>query len=295
MKEATKSNICPHCHNPGTIYHVEAGLRLLLQQTGAVSPVPTEACGNCIQQFTKAASSGAILRAEEEAKAQARYMLWRNRVSLVRQAKTLMQSKLYSDAAVAYEKYLRILEVIYEKESGQLFPHLFTTEARRGEITVIAGVYWDLLRIYDTHERYMDRQVKAAEKLADFAPATPVFDNLIRKAENQIGAARNPNAYRHFIKLANAKRERCFIATAAFDYQRTYEVETLCAFRDEVLTKYSAGRVFIKTYYQISPPIARFLNANPKLKPVTRKFLNRCARTISLIHGASEISKSTRI
>src|SRR3954462_7498287 len=137
MKEATNSNICPNCNKAGTIYHVEAGLRLLLQQTGAVSPVPSEACGSCIQQFTKAGSSGAVLRAEEEAKAQARYMLWRNRVSLVRQAKTLMQSKLYSDAAVAYEKYLRILEVIYDKESGALFPEIFTTEARRGEITVI--------------------------------------------------------------------------------------------------------------------------------------------------------------
>ncbi len=289
MKESTDLNVCPHCNNAGSVYKIEPGMRLLLQQTGTVSPVPDEACSTCIQSFSKAASTGAVLRAEEEAKAQARYMLWRNRVQLVRQAKTLMQSKLFSDAAVAYEKYLRILEVIYEKESGGLFPDLFTTEVRRGEITVIAGVYWDLLRIYDTNERYSSRQARAAEKLADFAPFTPVFQNLIRKAESQMSSARNPDAYRHFIKLANSKREKCFIASAAFDYVRTPEVQTLCSFRDNVLTNYSTGRIFIKVYYRISPPIARFLDANPKLKPVTRKFLKRCARTISLFHGANEI------
>ena len=277
--------MCPHCHNAGTIYHVEAGLRLLLQQSGTISPVPTEACGPCIQSFTNMASSGAVLRAEEEAKAQQRYMLWRNRVGLVKQAKQLMSSKLYSDAAVAYEKYLRILEVVYEKESGQLFPELFTTEARRGEITVIAGVYWDLLRIYDTHERYMDRQVKAAEKLADFAAATPVFESLVRKAEYQLGTARNPNAYRHFIKLANAKRDRCFIATAAFNNVRTFEVHTLCTFRDEVLSRYYWGRSFIQAYYRLSPPIARFLNENPCLKPVTRAALKALAGSIAQLRG----------
>lgn len=51
----------------------------------------------------------------------------------------------------------------------------------------------------------------------------------------------------------------CFIATAIYcDYSHP-KVLTLRNYRDSVLTKSNAGKMFISLYYKYSPPIARFL------------------------------------
>lgn len=54
----------------------------------------------------------------------------------------------------------------------------------------------------------------------------------------------------------------CFIATAIYcDYSHP-KVMTLRNYRDSVLTKSIAGKMFISLYYKNSPPIARFLVKN---------------------------------
>lgn len=241
-----------------------------------------------MREFTNQVSAGASLRVEEARKAENRLQLWRNRVALVKQAKQLMTSKLYSDAAVAYEKYLRILEVVYERKPGELSPELFSSETRRQELTVISSAYWDLMRIYDNHDRYRDRQMKAAQQLAEFCRFTPVRPSLIKKAEVQLRQAKNPDAYKLFLKSVSAKRERCFIATAAFG-GRTPEVMILCQFRDEILRATDFGRGLIRFYYRVSPPIANFLDANPGLKPPARKALTWLATTLSVWMGPRQV------
>lgn len=65
----------------------------------------------------------------------------------------------------------------------------------------------------------------------------------------------------------------CFIATAAFGTPMAYEVDELRLFRDVILSRYIAGRVFIKTYYKLSPPVAKFISKRPFLKRVVRALL----------------------
>ncbi|MCM2280222.1 MAG: hypothetical protein NDI61_00090 [Bdellovibrionaceae bacterium] len=259
-------------------------MKLRLVEVVGLTNVPSEACPNCMREFANQVSAGATLRVEEAKKAENRLQLWRNRVALIKQAKQLMVSKLFSDAAVSYEKYLRILEVVYERKPGELSPDLFSNGARKQELTVISSVYWDLMRIYDVNPRYRDRQLKAAEKLAEFSRFTPVLPNLIKKAEAQTRQAKNPDAYKHFLKLINAKRARCFIATAAFE-GHSPEVMILCRFRDEVLRSTAIGRRLTLLYYRFSPPVADFLDAHPGFKPPTRKALTWLARTLSLWMG----------
>jgi hypothetical protein len=79
-----------------------------------------------------------------------------------------MNDKAFSDAAVAYEKYIKVLEIIFDAKPGELSPEQFKDAARTQELTVVASAYWDLLRIYDTSEKYGDRQAIAAKKLAQF-------------------------------------------------------------------------------------------------------------------------------
>lgn len=51
----------------------------------------------------------------------------------------------------------------------------------------------------------------------------------------------------------------CFIATACYGTSRAPELDVLRRFRDQVLAKTSAGRWFVRKYYQMSPPVALWL------------------------------------
>ena len=66
---------------------------------------------------------------------------------------------------------------------------------------------------------------------------------------------------------------RCFIATAAFDSEEQYHIERLCRFRDKYLLTNHFGRLFVKTYYRLSPPLARFISDKAPLKRMVRGIL----------------------
>ena len=61
----------------------------------------------------------------------------------------------------------------------------------------------------------------------------------------------------------------CFIATAGFG-KSTGEVGILCQFRDQCLKTNPLGRMFVKAYYTVSPPIADFIAEHETLKEATR-------------------------
>ena len=61
----------------------------------------------------------------------------------------------------------------------------------------------------------------------------------------------------------------CFIATAGYG-EATGEVGLLCDFRDQCLMTNPLGRMFVKAYYTISPPIADFISESEPLKAVVR-------------------------
>jgi hypothetical protein len=62
----------------------------------------------------------------------------------------------------------------------------------------------------------------------------------------------------------------CFIATAAYGTPMAGEVETLREFRDEYLLTNPLGQALVNLYYNISPPIAKFITDHPSLKPIVR-------------------------
>ncbi len=281
LKSVEKPPNCPNCgENKSELIHLDVGTKLRLKETGAIEDAPDFLCESCLRNANKSMSQGAKLRAEQEAKEQNRIMLWKNRIGFVKQGRQLLAEKNYSDAAVSFEKYLRSIEIVFEKSSGELTSEMFKDEAQKKELTILASVYWDLLRIYDSSPRYRERQMKAAEKLADFARFTPVYPNLIRQAEKQLKAAKNSEAYEIFLRKSNALRPRCFIATAAFSGYQSPTVISLCRFRDESLRKSQLGRAFIVSYYRISPSIAKTLDRNQWAKPLTRVLLRAIARCV---------------
>ncbi|MCB0377169.1 MAG: hypothetical protein KDD33_01625 [Bdellovibrionales bacterium] len=280
MGETTETDVqrfttCPMCgSNTPNLNRIESGLRLALQEQGAESP-PNEVCTPCLKKLRKESSKGNQLISKQKAKDEHKAKMWSYRFAFIKQGRNCLSQRNYAEAAVAYEKYIKILEVVFDLDRKKLEPRLF--QDRPKEITLIASVLWDLMLIYDAHPKFAPKQLATAEMLARFLRFTPINNSIIRRAEKEFKHANNPQAFRHFLKLCNVQAARCFIATAAFESGSDPHVQILCRFRDHVLKKHSLGRAFVIQYYQYSPQVARFLDDSPRAKKLIRPVLQGVA------------------
>jgi len=282
MSDNLQMRTCPKCSSPSTdLVDVDAGMRLILQSNG-VKDLPSQVCNACYNELTSQVSQGVKLRLEQQAKEKNRHMVWKSRVNLVKHARQMMLQKAYSEAAVSYEKYIRVLEISYDLKPGELNPGVFGKTSRSKELTVIATTYWDLLRIYDTNPQYRERMVRASKKLAEFLPYSPIFPDVIKKSQAWVSSAKNPDIIREFLRLCKASGGKCFIATAAFAYPMHPVVCDLRAFRDRRLIHSARGRLFVAWYYRVSPPIAAWLHGPHLAGRIVRIVLRGCLSLLVL-------------
>lgn len=276
------SQQCPKCHQPATdLYPVDGGLREKLAQAGVGDAIPASICKNCFTQMHAAASGNSVLMNQARMKDSKRQTLWTQRMSLIKKARQCMGQKLFGEAAAHYEKYIRSMEVVFDSKPGTLTPEKFKESARHQELTVVAGVYWDLFCIYDTSSEYHAKQEQAGKMLAKFLRFTPIFPDILRKAERFERSAKNRQAVRSFLDEVTSARPRCFIATSAFESPMAEEVWQLRAFREWVLKEIPLGRKFVRWYYRNSPATATFLDKHPVLKPAVRAALRLLLRFLA--------------
>ncbi len=69
------------------------------------------------------------------------------------------------------------------------------------------------------------------------------------------------------------QKGNCFIATAAYGSYDDFDVWVLRQFRNKILLKSDAGRWFVKTYYELSPPLAHFIAGHDALRAIIRVLL----------------------
>ena len=275
MSQTTTLVTCPRCGSTATSLHpVETGMKLALQQVESTDTLPAEVCDGCMSDLTGKVSQGVRLRLEKQAKEKNRHMLWKSRVGLVKQARQLMQQKAFPEAAVSYEKYIRVLEVSYDLKPGQLSPSVFGKTSRSKELSVIASTYWDLMRIYDTRPNYRERMSLAAKKLAEFCPYSPLYPDIVKKAQSFQNSSKNPDIVRQFLKDAKAEVGRCFVATTCCGSEHAPLVIQLRKFRDFSLRSHLPGQVFISFYYFIGPALSAVIECLPFLKAPVRKALS---------------------
>ncbi|MBS1668673.1 MAG: hypothetical protein JST58_14945 [Bacteroidetes bacterium] len=68
-------------------------------------------------------------------------------------------------------------------------------------------------------------------------------------------------------------KKGCFIATAVYGSQHAQEVKQFYLIRDHILAPSILGRLFIKTYYVVSPSLAKWIEDKPKAKSFVRKYI----------------------
>jgi hypothetical protein len=69
------------------------------------------------------------------------------------------------------------------------------------------------------------------------------------------------------------EKKGCFIATAVYGSADANQVQQFYFIRDNYLAKSTAGNLFIKFYYAVSPTLAKWIDNKPKIKSFTRKYI----------------------
>lgn len=77
-----------------------------------------------------------------------------------------------------------------------------------------------------------------------------------------------------------ANRGECYIATAVYGSYDAPSVKTLRRYRDERLERSALGRAFVRGYYRISPPLARYFAVDSPLSRATRLLLDAIVRRL---------------
>jgi hypothetical protein len=118
-------------------------------------------------------------------------------------------------------------------------------------------------------------QISAA-KLSQFLPFSPIYPDILKKAEGFAKTAKNQAVVRSFMRSIRSSRGPCFIADAAFAEQpHAPELHLLRRFRDEKLRASKTGRRLIALYYRCSPPLARVIARSQRKSFLARWMLTK--------------------
>lgn len=259
---------CPRCQTEvPNLSPISLVMRQKFKLSNPQGDLPNSLCSNCFSEINSMLSKSSTATFDGKSKNDSKSKLWRSRVPLLKKGRTLMKRKSYGEAIVSYEKYIKLLEVVFEVSENGLRPEIFKERMATKELTIITSVYWDLMRVYDTNEKYKNRMTSTAQKLVQFAPYTPIAIDIVKKAEAYKRQAKNPDAFKALVRDLMYKKNHCFIATCVFDNPNDWHlIDLFRTFRDEVLSNFTLGRVFIKVYYRLSPPFARFLDTHTLFK-----------------------------
>ncbi|MDP9694423.1 UNVERIFIED_ORG: hypothetical protein J2X79_001982 [Arthrobacter globiformis] len=77
-----------------------------------------------------------------------------------------------------------------------------------------------------------------------------------------------------------SKKSGCYIATAVYGSYDAEPVLVFRRFRDERLAGHAFGRAFIRSYYAVSPPLARYFAGRTALNRLARRLLDRLAKLL---------------
>jgi hypothetical protein len=211
------------------------------------------------------------IRARRKAKAQIEKMerdrhvaFFQKRMDLARAGAMFFKEAKYPEAVKNYYLYLDILERSKKVKAGGLDLRHFDQKRDIAELLLLAGVYWDLSKLYDKASRKdVTKLTTTLDRFVLFSKGMP-YQHVSAELLRKFLVNGNPKNRKQFkdahIRLGGG---RCFIATAVEEHCEIDTVPQLRNFRDQVLLKSPHGRTFVSVYYCVGPTLARLVLRTP--------------------------------
>ncbi len=192
---------------------------------------------------------------------------------LVRKYAVKMAPTLVVDDGISIVKYVSLDEIKKYVDSQKDQPGN-NTEEHNSLINFFTGKYAVDSETIKTINKYLNHNEKD-KAVNEFCRATnlslkegndaldlyvELCKNLAKDAvENGLSGLKKELEDNNLINEQTKKKGGCYVATCVYGSYDCPEVWTLRRFRDDTLDKTWYGRVFIKTYYAISPTIVKLL------------------------------------
>lgn len=206
------------------------------------------------------------------------------RIQLAREGKLYSAKQDYSNAIVAYRKFLTITAKAFDVDVGDLRPDLFDEKSRKGEALLISSIAFDFLKILD--------HLNSPSAKEERAMCHKIFIRFTLNQPFQAFAAENLRkflAYKRSVKnrgefwaTYNAIKSKkfCVVATWAFQNENAITVTRLRRFRNEKLSRSSIGRALIAFYYENGAKLIPALELVPGSRPLMQKALRLLTKII---------------
>ncbi|MEW6056447.1 MAG: CFI-box-CTERM domain-containing protein [Bdellovibrionota bacterium] len=242
-------------------------------------------CDKCSSKRFSSKVRKTIQEAFERQQAHKQAEAWRKRIDIAKRGVKLYEEGKLPDALRSFRDYLSILEARYGVSQGTLTVSHFKTKEEAGEILLIAGIYWDMAKIYDHMKGHTAELRFALNKFIEFSIERPhviLASEAIRKYIAS-GTAIHVQDFKNAHQLVVKQLSKCFIATSVFG-PKSEEVAVLQKFRDQTLSASKPGKLFIESYYRVSPPIARLLLRFPVFTHPVRLSLTGVVNVINRLY-----------
>ncbi len=162
-------------------------------------------------------------------------------------------------------------------KKGRAFDVLFARTRAKNQH---AGPRNSGIKVYQIRLILPDR----SEKLVEFRSKATRFE--LRAGDSAIVAYYNGKAkivQNCTIHQFMVSADGCFIATAVYGSYDADEVRILRAFRDRQLASSRMGRLLIRSYYVVSPPLAEMLELFPSAKKPAKYVLDKIVSSLETV------------
>ena len=151
------------------------------------------------------------------------------------------------------------------------------------EMLLVAVIYWDMAKIYDKIPNKKREFKQAIAKVDQFTFGMP-YQTLISETVKKYVASKRAQNIKDFETLFEhlKPKKKCYVVSEVYADTEHPNVVLLRKFRDDVLSKYLIGKLFIFVYYVSQPVIEPIVRASPwlraKIKGVIEKIINEYFR-----------------
>lgn len=192
--------------------------------------------------------------------------LMRMRMEVARKGITAYKDGRIPDAIKEYHAYLKILEDVKNVGEHGLAPSLFDTKKDVVELLLVAGIYWDLAKVYDklrTSSKKKEFQI-FLNKFILFTKGMPFQETLAETMRKYISTSKpvHKDQFKSAYKVIG--KPNCLVASGLVEEIGEGTLQTLRQYRDFYLSKHTLGRGFISFYYFIGPLLRFFIEKSPR-------------------------------